>query len=103
MQLLSLIVAAFSGVVAVVSVVFSIITYRKAVVHDRKQATLEAFSRLQNEVFDHLNMMSPANIREICEDPKCETYKTLSSYVARIEHFCVGVKNDIYDGTYSFV
>lgn len=35
MELLSLIVAAFSVVVAVVSVVFSIITYRKAVVHDR--------------------------------------------------------------------
>ena len=97
MELLSLIVAAFSGVVAVVSVVFSIITYRKAVVHDRKQATLEAFNRLQTEAFDHINLMSPANIREICEDPKCETYKILSGYVARIEHFAVGVKQRIYD------
>ena len=97
MDILSLILAIISGVVAVVSVVFSIITYKKAVVHDRKQATLEAFNRLQTEAFDHLNLMSPANIREICEDPKCEAYKTLSSYVARIEHFCVGVKNDIYD------
>ena len=97
METLSLIVAIISGIVAVVSVVFSIITYQKAVARDRKLATLEAFNRLQAEAFDPLNHMSPANIREICEDPKCEAYKTLSGYVARIEHFCVGVKNKIYD------
>ncbi|MBE6738555.1 MAG: hypothetical protein E7566_07925 [Ruminococcaceae bacterium] len=97
MELLSLIVAIVSAVVAVVSVAFSFVTYRKAVARDRKQATLEAFNRLQNEVFDHLNHMLPANIREICEDTRCDAYKTLSGYLARIEHFCVGVNSGIYD------
>ena len=41
--------------------------------------------------------MTPANIREIAEDPRSVAYKTVGGYIARIEHFCTGVNLGIYD------
>ena len=64
---------------------------------DRMQATLEAYNRLQAEVFDHLNTYRPLDILEICADNKSDAYKTISGYLARIEHFCVGLSQGIYD------
>ena len=97
METISLIIALVSVIVAVVSVVFSVITYNRTVKHDRKQATLEAYNRLQSEVFDNLNRYTPAQIRNICEEPTSPEYKTISGYLARIEHFCVGINEKIYD------
>ena len=97
MEIISLIIALISVIVAVVSVVFSVITYNRTVKHDRKQATLEAYNRLQSEVFDNLNRYTPAQIRNICEEPTSPEYKTISGHLARIEHFCVGVNERIYD------
>ena len=64
---------------------------------DRKQATLEAYNRLQSEVFDNLNKYPPKEIADICNDTKSIDYKTISGYLARIEHFCVGINEGIYD------
>lgn len=88
-----LITIAFS----VIAAIFSLITYRKSVVHDRKQATLDAYNQLQEQALDHLNYYMPAAIKEIAKDRRSEEYKKLSAYVARIEHFCVGVNQKIYD------
>ena len=84
-------------VLSLVSFCFSIFTYIKAVRHDRKQDTLDSFNRLQNEVFDPLNLMKPPKLREIAKDPQSDEYKRVSGYLARIEHFCVGVDRNIYD------
>lgn len=97
MNTVSLAISVVSALVAVVSVVFSVVTYQKTVKHDRRQATLDAYNRLQEQAFDFLNMYSPADIRDICEDTRSQEYKTLSGYVARIEHFCAGVYKDVYD------
>ena len=86
-----------SGVIAITSVVISVITYHNTVVNDRKSATLEAYNRLQAEVFDALNSYTPMEISDICEDRKSAEYKILSGYLARIEHFCIGVNEKIYD------
>ena len=92
-----LIIAGISALVAFSSIVCSVITYRITVLHDRKQATLESYNRLQTEVFDFLNMYTTTEIDEICKNTKSENYKVLSGYIARIEHFCVGVNEKIYD------
>ena len=97
MESISLIIALISAFVATASMIFTVISYKKTVIHDRKQATLEVYNRLQAEVFDNLNTYSPAEIRDICMDTKSSEYKTISGYVARIEHFCVGLNEDIYD------
>lgn len=70
--------------------------------HERKVATLEAFNRLQNEALDILYInYEPKDIKTIVEGRKTAEYKTeyrkLSTYIARIEHFCVGVETEIYD------
>lgn len=97
MESISLIIALISAFVAAASMIFTVISYKKTVIHDRKQATLEVYNRLQAEVFDNLNTYSPAEIRDICMDTKSSECKIISGYVARIEHFCVGLNEDIYD------
>ena len=82
---------------SVIAAAFSWITYQKSVVHDRQQATLDAYNQLQEQALDHLNYCMPAAIKEIAKDRRSEEYKKLSAYVARIEHFCVGVNQKIYD------
>ena len=84
-------------VLSIASGIFSFYTFRWSVKHDRKQATLEAFNRLQNEVLDKLNLITKVEITEISTNAKTEEYKTVSKYLARIEHFCVGVNAKIYD------
>ena len=91
MDTVSLVIAIISAVLAVASAGFSCFTYFRNVIHDRRRDTLDAYNTLQNEAFDKLNMMMPANIREIAENPRSDSYKTISGYVARIEHFCAGV------------
>lgn len=97
MEITSFIISIISGVVALFTFIFSVCTHYRAIAHARKQATLDAFNRLQNEAFDPLNLYSPAEIREIVKHPTSEKYKIIGGYVARIEHFCVGVENKIYD------
>ena len=79
------------------AVVVSIISYVENVLHDRKKDTLEAFNRLQEQVFDNLNRFTPKEVEEIVKHPTSPEYKELSGYIARLEHFCVGVNRKIYD------
>ena len=76
---------------------FTLYTFCWTVKRDRKQATLEAYNRLQAEVFDKLNMYKPSEICDFCADNRSEQYKQISGYLARIEHFCVGLNQGIYD------
>ena len=90
---LSIIAIVFS----VASGVFALYTFIWTMRRDCKQATLEAYNRLQSEVFDRLNLIRPDEIPEICTDRRSAKYKELSGYLARIEHFCVGLNEGIYD------
>ena len=73
------------------------------VIHDRRRDTLDAFSVLQKEVFDKLNQYSPIEIKEIATKPMSTEYKTISEDIDRLEHFCVGVNQKIYDFTTVYV
>lgn len=84
-------------ILSVVSGGFSYYTFIWTAGRDRKQATLDAYNQLQEQALDHLNYYVPAKIKEIAQNRKDEEYKKLSAYVARIEHFCVGVNQKIYD------
>lgn len=97
MELANIIVAAAAAILSLGSLTFSIYTYRRALVHDRKQATLDAFLTLQEQAFDPLNRITPAEMEEIAQKPASQEYKDVSGYIARVEHFCVGVNMGIYD------
>lgn len=64
---------------------------------EKQQATLDAFNVLQQQVFDEINKYSVNQIKEIVQNKRSQEYKILSGYLARIEHFCVGLNRDIYD------
>lgn len=84
-------------VISVISGVFALYTFFWTAARDRQRATLDAYNQLQEQALDHLNLYRPSNIKEIVKDRRSEDYKKLSAYVARIEHFCVGVNQKIYD------
>ena len=76
---------------------FSVFTYWSNIVHDRKQATLDAYNLLQKQSLDKLYMYMPKDLSTIVENRRSADYKLLSGYVARVEHFAVGVNQKIYD------
>lgn len=70
--------------------------------HDKCKDTLDAYNKLQAEVFDDLYTKYPkATITKIVENYRKaefkDDYHQLGLYLARIEHFCVGVERNIYD------
>lgn len=112
-------------IISFLSIIASIIIYYMGIHREQKQATLDAFNILQEQVFDKLNLYTFAEIREICDNWKkaidekqnqneakqielteeqnhqreklFDEYRKLSSYLARIEHFALGVNTNIYD------
>ena len=79
------------------SFLHSFFVYSQTVKHDKKQATLDAFNILQEQVLDKINLYSNSKIKEIAEDARSKEYKELTILMARIEHFSVGVNSKIYD------
>lgn len=94
---LELYTSIFALIISVVSAVFSLVAYLQGVSHDRRQATLDAYNLLQEQALDRLNDYAPAAMREIAKNSRSAEFKTVSKYLARIEHFCVGVNQKIYD------
>ena len=90
LSILAIIISAFTFL-------FSFYTFRWTARRDRKQATLDAYNTLQNEAFDKLNPLMPSEIEEIMKHTTSKEYNEVSGYIARIEHFCVGVNQEIYD------
>ena len=86
---------------AVLSIVFSIVTYITTVRHEKRKATIDAFNLLQNEVLDKFVCIGKENAKLIVEnlkDKKCkEAYDDQRALIARLEHFAVGVNQKIYN------
>lgn len=79
------------------SMVGSAFVYYTGRQRERRTATLNAFNVLQEQVLDHLNLYTRKRVEEIAASPKSEEYKLLSGYLARLEHFAVGINTEIYD------
>ena len=63
---------------------------------DKKQATFDAFNRLQDEVFDKINRLSKTQVKEIAGNPTNAEFTEYTKYLVRIEQFCIGVQSGIY-------
>lgn len=122
---MELIISIIAIAISFVSILVSVVIYQKGVQREKKQATLDAFNVLQEQVFDYLNQYTYAQIREVCDEwrqaivdnknkyngqvinfsekqqnkrNQCfNEYRVLSGYLARIEHFALGVNTGIYD------
>ena len=97
LEIATFVLSIISILLAVISAVHSIYVYIQTVKHDKKQATLDAFNILQEQVLDKINLYSNSKIKEIAEDARSKEYKELTILMARIEHFSVGVNTEIYD------
>lgn len=91
------IISVISIVVAASAFIFNILTNYKSAVRARRQATLDAYNNLQSQALDTLNSYPTSDIAEIIKDKHSDKYKEISKCLARIEHFCVGIEEEIYD------
>jgi hypothetical protein len=121
---MELFISIIAIVISFVSIIVSVAIYQKGVQREKKQATLDAFNLLQEQAFDKLNQYTFAQIKEICDgwqeaiklrknkqwanlneqdrekfESYISEYRNLSGYLARIEHFALGVNTDIYDAS----
>lgn len=92
-----------SIIIAVISATFSIVTYVKTFIYEKRKTTIEYFNTLQNEVLDKLVSIETDNAVTIVENlDNEEIKKAFDDYralIARLEHFAVGVNKKIYDYT----
>ena len=74
---------------------------KQRLIHEKQKDTIDAFSKLQEEVLDKLASDSNQNVKLIVENfnqPKCkEAYDDYRVLIARLEHFSVAVNSGIYD------
>lgn len=91
------IIGIITDIATLLSVGLAVIQYFKSIKRENQKATLEAYERLQTEVFNEMNMWSRDEIREAVEDNTSDAYKRLGNMLARIEHFCTGINKGIYD------
>ena len=88
-------------VISIISGVYAFFVHKNECEREKKQATLDAFNILQEQVLDELNSCTPSDFKKIAQErrkaeykPKYDHYRAL---LARIEHFAIGVTDDIYD------
>lgn len=84
-------------ITSVISVAVSVAIYWLGLHREKKQATLDAFNLLQEQVLDRLNYYRKYDIDEIAEDIGSADYRDVSGLLARCAHFAVGVNSGIYD------
>ncbi len=92
-------------IISLISVIVSIAIYLLGIQRDKKQDTLDSFNLLQEQVFDKLNLITYSEITNICkkvdngsiDDETNSKYYELLGYLARLEHFSLGVNTGIYD------
>ncbi len=115
--------------ISISTFLFTVVVEHKKAQREKKQATLDAINTLQEQVFDKLNEYTYGQVAEIATswtlgiekkneyvdaklgtanefwaehheyDAAIEDYRKISSYLARIEHFALGVNTKIYDPT----
>lgn len=66
--------------------------------YTRKEGYIRCFSALQSNALDGLYYYTKGQIKEISKSSnRAAEYKELSLYLSRIEHFCVGIRNGVYN------
>ena len=96
MQLFNEVSDLVTVVISVVAFVFSILTYYRSEIVEKKKNTVSAYIELQ-ETLHCLYEYQKDEIEDFVNDKHSSEYKCLSSCVARLEIFAAGVKNQLYD------
>ena len=124
---MELIISVLAFIVSFATFLFTVLVTYRGEQREKKQATLDALKVLQEQVFDNLNTYTFGEIRDVAEqwsasieaknkfveskegtaedfweshheyDSVVDEYRKISGYLARIEHFALGVNTGIYD------
>lgn len=124
---MELTISILAFIVSFATFLFSVLVTYMGEQREKKQATLDALNILQEQVFDNLNGYTFGEIKNIAEqwsasieaknkfvennegtaedfweshheyDSVVDEYRKISGYLARIEHFALGVNTGIYD------
>lgn len=90
-----------SIIVSLISVVFSIATYIKTFLYERRKSTVECFNTLQENVLDNFVSINKENailIIDNLDNEDCKkAYDGYRVLIARLEQFAVGVNKSVYD------
>lgn len=93
----NVVISICSAIIAILSFVFTIYVHKQTEKHNKMKDTLDAFNLLQEQALDELYNLKKSNISIISGDASSKEYKHISTMMARIEHFAVGVNTNIYD------
>lgn len=98
------VIAFISSCAAIISALFAGIqlsrtrkTQEEMLIREKKKDTIEAFNKLQTQVFDKLNEYSKQEIEEIASGSDWKKYAEIKKLIAKCEHFAVGVEEETYD------
>ena len=76
-------------------------TQKEMALYQRKEATIQNFQILQEQVLDNMVSIQIEEVEDVIEYIDEPYYKKIYDdyrvLIARCEHFAVGVKNEIYD------
>ena len=75
------------------ALIFSLLQFVFSTIRQKREATLNAYIQLQEEVFSQLNIMKKpyAKIRY-----ESDEWQKITCYLAKIEVFCVGINTGIF-------
>jgi hypothetical protein len=107
-EIVSNVISFVSALATVAAAVFAALELRRSrkanenrEVRERKEATINAYNILQNEVLDKLVSIKPQEVIDVVENIDCDEYRNIYSdyraLIARCEHFAVGINENIYD------
>lgn len=86
---------------SLVSALYTVFVYKRECDRTRKHATLDAFNTLQEQVLDELAGFRPNELQLIAENRRKKDtkpqYNHCKTLIARIEHFAIGIEEQIYD------
>ena len=80
-------------IISILAFLLSVYQFLKESSREKKEATLNAYKELQNEVFYELNKY-PDDLSKI--EYQSEEWEQITNYLVKIENFCVGINSGIY-------
>lgn len=98
LELITKLLGIAGAMLGLATAVFGVYTYFRDSKRKLHIDTIEAYKKLQDEVFDKLNEWTDENaIADAVETADNVGYTQLSNSLAKIEHFCVGINRGVYD------
>ncbi len=99
---ISMVASAGATIIAAIALFITCRAQKQSLLRERKQATIEAFNTLQEEVLDPMVNIKKSEAKLAAErhmesDGDKEIYDAFRVQIARLDHFAVGISEETYD------